>query len=325
VEVHPSADGKELEAVISVSGRAFLPKLGDTLLNARILFQFSPPADLTATTVDAKGSIREVRLARTSTSSVPGPNVRLKSRLTWELILQRRTPPPDVALPAVPAKTPEPTVANSWLTFEDPKGRFHFRHPQEFLPQNLPMLEQDDMIQLADAQAGTDEGRIITLKLQPKTGNVEEDHKNLDPESHLKDLKDEWNRSHQDVHVDTPGWLPEADWKPLGMKVYRIQAALTPKEPERRNQRIYLDHYLVQFTRNESLVVDAMTGLDDPRAFRKQVEDILKTFKLSPVNAPGAVTPRATRAPAARSPGTPPPASPPESAPVPSPARPPGP
>jgi hypothetical protein len=331
VEVRPSTDGKELVAVISVSGRALLPTIGDTLLNAQILFQFLPSADPTAPTVDARGSIREVRLARTSTSSAPGPNVRLKARLTWELILQRRPAPSAAPLPAVPEKRPEKTQDNSWLTFADPKGRFHFRHPQDFLPQKLPLLEQDDMVQLGDAQAGANEGRIITIKLQPKTGNAEEDRNSRDPAFHVKELKDEWDRSHQDVHVDPAGgWLPEADWTPSGMKVYRIQAALKPNGPEARNlQRIFLDHYLVLFTRNESLVIDAMTGQDDPRTFRKQVEEILKTFKLSPLNPPGAATPHATRAPAAPAPtpGTPPPASAsaPQPAPAPSPARPPGP
>ena len=72
------------------------------------------------------------------------------------------------------------------------------------------------------------------------------------------------------------------------MRVHRFEARLKPSGPAGKNlDRIHLDYYLVLFTGKESLVVNAMTGQSDMRAFRKQVEAILKTFRLGP-SAPSA-------------------------------------
>lgn len=307
-EVRKKPDGGGYTATIAVAGRALLPEVGETVLNAQLLFEFGPPADLDKLpTVDARGWISQVRLARTSTGTAPGSNGRLRSMLGRELVLERR-PTPDTSLPNVPEKAPEETQANSWLTYEDPRGRFHFRHPEDLLPQRLPMFEQDDMVQLGDAQAGTDEGHIVTLRLQPKSDDPAADRESRDPDFHLKSLKEDWARTRQDVLPGPTGWLPEADWAPFNMRVYRIQAALRPSQADGREaQRIYADHYLVLFSRNETLAVDAMTGQDPPTQFRETVEAMLKTFKLT--RAPG---------PARPAPATPAPAQPA------SPAQPPG-
>jgi hypothetical protein len=293
VRPEPSVNG--MVATVAVTGRAILPQSGETVLNAQVVFAFTPasgagaaaePADGGTGIVEARGAIIEVRLARASSSAVPGSNGRLRQALTWELSLQRRLGTGDPL--TVPAAAPTATEANSWLTYDDPQGRFHFRHPQDYLDQKPPFLAKDDLIQLGDSAAGSDEGRIITLRLQPKTGKPEEDKANLDPEAHVKDLNDEWLKSRQDVTRGPSGWLPDADWAPNKMRVYRIEAALRPKGPEGRNvPRIFLDYYLVVFTQNESLVVTAMTGQDPPQPFRKEVEAILRTFQLGPSKAAG--------------------------------------
>ena len=290
VDVRKAPAGDDIEAVVNVSGSAVLPQFGNTLLNAKILFQFAPPGEPAAPgkAVEARGSIREIRLARTSNSPLGGPNSRLKKSLTWEQILQRRPAPPASAgqLPTDTTAPAETTQANSWLTYNDPWGRFHFQHPQDFLRQRLPLSGQDDVIQFGDVNAGADNGRILTIRFQPPSGNPDETH----IEAHLTELRREWKESHQDVELAEPPYekLPSTVWKPLGMEVSRIQAALIPKPagPEgRKLQRINLDHYLVVFPRNVSLAIDAMTGQDQPTDFRKVVEDILKTFKLSDLNA----------------------------------------
>jgi hypothetical protein len=318
VRPEPSVNG--MVATVAVTGRAILPQTGETVLNAQVVFAFTPasgagagagaePADAATGIVEARGAIIEVRLARVSSSAVPGSNGRLRSALTWELSLQRRLGTGDPL--AVPAAAPAATEANSWLTYDDPEGRFHFRHPQDYLPQKPPFLAKDDLIQLGDSAAGSDEGRIITLRLQPKSGNPVEDRANLDPDSHVKELNDEWLKSRQDVTRGPSGWLPDADWAANKMRVYRIEAALRPKGPEGRNvPRIFLDYYLVVFTQNESLVVTAMTGQDPPLPFRKEVESILRTFQLGPSKAAGGTVAEPVAVPVPATTGTTPAAAP---------------
>lgn len=289
IDVRKDASGTESSAVIGVTGKAMLSG-GETFLNAQIIFTFAPP-DPNAPAdgaVDARGAITEVRLARSSSAAIPGSDGRLKLNLTWELTLQRARDPQGELLQA-PVTSPTPTETNSWLTYDDPKGRFHFRHPEDFLPQNLPIASQDDIIQLADSRAGANDGRVITFKYQTPTGNLQDDRNNRDPDFHVKELNDDWAGSKQDVLRGPAGWLPESEWAPYKMQVYRIEAALKPAVPEARSlQRIFLDHYLVKFAQNESLVIDAMTGQDPPTQFRQQVEAILKTFSPGPPITPGA-------------------------------------
>lgn len=299
VDVRRAPDRPEMVAVIKVTGNAKLPPNGsDTALNAQVLFKFAPPAPVLPpgagaadtpappSTVDARGAITDVRLARTSTSAVTGGNGRLRRTLTWELTLQRDLTRPGAPL-AVPPRAPAMTPANSWLTYDDPQGRFHLRHPQDMHPKVEAGPDSDGSLQLLDEHAGTLEGRVVTIVLQNKTGDPQKDRDNRDPDFHKKDLNDNWTRNRRDVLHGPSGWLPEADWSPFKMKVYRIEAAEKPSDPSARDvPRIFLDHYLILFTRDESLAVDAITGQDPPLPFRKQVEEILKTFALGPSTGP---------------------------------------
>ena len=149
------------------------------------------------------------------------------------------------------------------------------------------LTEKDDIVQLGDPHTGENQGRVLTIKLQPKTGDAATDRNNRDADFQLRNLKEEWTQNGQDVLLGPTAWLPDAEWNPLKMRVYRIEAALKPGGAAGKNvQRIYLDHYLVLFTQNQSLVVEAMTGQDSPVPFRKQVEEILKTYRLAPSRPP---------------------------------------
>jgi len=290
LNVRQAPAGPDYIALIGVTGRASLPPRGaETRLNAQVVFTFSPPraaaadaAGSASGAVDARGAITDVRLARMSTAALPNSNGRLRNSFTWELTLQRQLSPPGEPL-ALPATPPVATEANSWLTYDDPRGRFHFRHPQDLIPRRDPELDQDNTVQLLDEKAGVAVGRVLTIQLQAKTGNPEADKKTRDPDTHSKELTEEWARNRQDVLPGPKGWLPEADWSPSKMKVFRIEAALKTEGPTSKTfPRIYLDHYLVLFSQNESLKVDAMTPQDPPLPFRNQVEEILKTFRLKP-------------------------------------------
>ena len=216
---------------------------------------------------------------------MPGGNGRLRRTLTWELTLQRDLINPGDPL-TVPAQPPAPTVGQLVADLRRPQGPFPIPPPPGHAPQGRHRPRERRHLQLLDEHAGTLEGRVITIVLQNKTGDPEKDRNIRDPEFHKKDLNENWARNRRDVLHGPAGWLPEADWAPYKMKVYRIEAAEKPSGTAARDvPRIFLDHYLILFSQNESLAVNAITGQDPPFPFRKQVEDILKTFVLSPATA----------------------------------------
>jgi hypothetical protein len=286
-DVHKNASGNDFVAVIGVKGHAMLPMTGDTMINAQLTFTFAAPGDPpqgSDGTIDAKGAITELRLSRSSSSPLPGAGGRLKQTLTWERTLQRQLGVSGAPL-QIPSSQPTPNQANSWLTYDDPAGRFHFRHPQEFLPNPNPKDlagEDDDAVELVDMHATADEGSAVSLTLLPKTGDPAEDRKLRDPEFHIKRLNDQWKQLKQDIYPGPTGWLPESEWSASKMKVYRIEGALRPSDARAKtSKRIFADFYIAVFGQNECLIVTSTTGQDPPLAFRKQVEEILKTFQLA--------------------------------------------
>jgi hypothetical protein len=296
VDVRKAEKGTDLVAVIGVSGRALMPPNGaDHLLNAQVLFTFSPPQAGSPTTIvptapangviDARGAITEVRLAKSSTSAV-APNSRLRRILTHELTLQRqfKTSSDPIALPK---DAPVPSEANSWLTIDDPLGHFHFRHPQTLLFNPQPAKEGGvDLIAMGAPGEGFD--KVLSVVYQAPTGDQAKDRENRDPEFHLKELTQTWADQRRDVIRGPRGWLPDAEWAPNKMRVYRIEAAFktggtsAPKD----SQRIFFDYYLILTNRNESLVATSMTVQDPPIKFRNEVEDILHTIQPGPSTTP---------------------------------------
>ena len=56
-------------------------------------------------------------------------------RVEQQVVLDRKLGGPGpVVRGEAPTSTPAATVANSWLTYTDPQGRFTFQHPQDLLP-----------------------------------------------------------------------------------------------------------------------------------------------------------------------------------------------
>jgi hypothetical protein len=293
-DVRKSPKGTDQVAVIGVSGRAQLPPKGASHeLVAQILFTFpppTPPAEGKGDVVEAPGAITDLRLALTSASAVPGSNGRLRMTYTNELILERQLNPAGVAPLIAQATPPAPTEANSWLTYNDPDGRFHFRHPQDYLVDEQAAVEDEnnDAVILKDHPTGRTLPTAIRIELIPKTGNAETDRNQRDPDFYVKQLNDVWNEDRIDVLHGPSAWLPESEWWPFKMKVFRIEAALKSGGAAGRNEsRVFFDRYIVLFSRNECLVVTATTPKDPPLPFRKQVEDILKTFQLDGATKPG--------------------------------------
>jgi hypothetical protein len=170
-------------------------------------------------------------------------------------------------------------VENSWVTYVDPRKRFTFQHPQTFRPDPSSGAESVELIRMRPE--GPD---AIGIQIQPRTGDPDADRRNLDPEFHRKDLIERWRQDREDVLVGTTGWLPEADWKPAGMKAHRLEAAvrIATGRAGVRERRAHLDYYLVLTGRPESLVVTARTVQDPPTEFRKEAEDVIRTFRFGP-------------------------------------------
>jgi hypothetical protein len=239
---------------------------------------------------EAKGFISKISLAQETVSLLSENDGRFKQSIRRELRLERRLSTPGGATLEVPSPSPAPSVENSWLIYDDPEGRFHLLHPQE-----MKVVRQypDGGIDLLDRRP--DGQDVVTVNLMPKSGDPERDRVASDPIQEKKRLDDEWKRRGEKVLPGTAGWLPEADWSKLKRKVFRIEAALMSQEDPSAppSGRIYLDHYIVQFNRNETLKVRAMTTRDPHVPFRDNAESLIRSFELGPSDSslPAAPTP----------------------------------
>jgi hypothetical protein len=317
IKVYKAGPGTALTAVIGVSGQLDMKRAGSCAFNAHIYFTFEPPlapapatgavakatgsragaARRTEGIEDARGQIDQVLMALTADNDLRGSDGRLKEHLTKEVFLQRRpfvsapnpaagsAPVPPLDLPQT---APVADEANSWLTYDDSMGRFHFRHPQELtLALGGPM--DVNAVELVDPQmSGTD---ALWIHLEPNTGGPDLTRAKRDPENRRRELYATWEKTKQDVIPGSADWLPKAEWAPLKREVYRIEAAL------RRDfdpPRVYTDWYLVLFDgRKETIVVEAMTVQDPHQNFRKKAENVIRSFAFGPAE------PRAKPVPAA--------------------------
>lgn len=305
VEVRKNGAGPSMVAVVGVKGQAVIPE-GPSGINANIQFTFLPsegatpsaartygetpnekasgtpasPGARAEAATDAKGYISKVSLAQEVTVSLPGNDGRLRQTVRLERVLERRPvgQAGEVAgLLEVPTPDPVADVSNSWLIYDDPQGRFHLLHPQELRVDAYP----DGGIDLIDRRP---DGRdVITIGLSAKPQDAQRDPNSTDPNQVKKQLEDQWKQRGEKVVPGPSGWLPESEWSPLKRRVYRIEAALIPEgDRAPAGGRIYLDHYMVLFTRNEVLTVAAMTTRDPHAKFRETAESVIKSFEFGP-------------------------------------------
>lgn len=316
VQVARAPEGPTLTATIRVAGAVTLDE-GQGIVEARITFEFEPPAAPPAAEplaaagrrgaadaardagiIEAIGHIAKVQMRRQLTAPLED-EPRLQRIITKDLVLHRRRAAghPGGADPApliVPDRLPAADELNSWLLYDDPEDRFHLRHPQQ-----LAVTEG-----LGDAivfQYVRPDGRADTLIVGdiPKAKDAAEDRKWNDPQAFVKFIKDGATRMGFDVINGPMGYLPDGEWAPLKRRVYRYEAGL--KRPDA--SRVYLDAYLVLFSRGDHFVVRALTEHNDHVTFRDQVEKVIRSLELggSPATAPGAPEqPRNTPPAAAR-------------------------
>ena len=305
LEVRKSGSGPSMVAVIGVKGQLVVSQ-GPSGINARLQFTFLPsevtapprahtdgettkekasgtpasPGGRVEAAIDAKGYISKISMAQEITVPLPGNDGRLKQNVRRELVLERHVGQSGelTVLLEVPNPEPDANVSNSWLIYDDPQGRFHLLHPQDLRVANS---YPDGGIDLLERRP--DGQDAIQVGLNPKTQDPQRDHLAADPFQEKKQLEDEWKRRGEKVVPGPSGWLPEAHWSQFKRKVFRIEAALIPaSNGTPSNERIYLDRYLVQFTRNEVLRVTAMTTRDPHVQFREAAESIIKSFEFGP-------------------------------------------
>ena len=158
IEVRKSQTGSALTAVIGVKG-TFVFSDRPTAVNAQLDFTFepavSPPAPSplpirrksprnnrlartrpkpgpSSGVIEARGYISKIRMAIEFSVAMQGNDGRFKQISTRRMLLERRTDnQAEGGNLSVPAPLPTETMENSWLSYEDAQGRFHFRHPQE--------------------------------------------------------------------------------------------------------------------------------------------------------------------------------------------------
>jgi hypothetical protein len=317
IEVHKGASALGLTAVIDITGEF---TVSDRLsrVKARIDFDFDPtavgPARVATgtspksagasgksaeTIIKAKGWVSHLALGQTFLNFIPDTDDRLKVTADYKLNVWRRRLPsaPNAAGGAqgVPLSVPDPAPTanedNSWLTYDDPMGRFRFRHPQDLRLE--PGMVDPNIVGLIDRQFH--KNCALSIWLLPKEANTERD-----PEFHRRSLYSMWEKQNKEVVGDSVGWLPEADWKPRKRKVHRIEAAVREMGAAANAPRIYWDNYLVLFDTNQTVVVTARTD-EDHLQFRDQSEAVIKSLELAPSEGQPK-GPAATQAPAPKPP-----------------------
>jgi hypothetical protein len=196
---------------------------------------------------------------------------------------ERGTP---VAPLVVPVPMPQATKDNSWVIFEHADKHFQFRHPQELILRaqggGPGVLE----IHFADDRPTGKAALSVVLPIKT-TGSASDDFAH-DPASLKKNLEAKWASTGVVVTKGQAEWLPEDDWKDLKRRVYRIETSLKPEGDDRP---VFADHYFVEFSRTQHIIVIAYTERADHVAYRTQAEDLIRSFQFgtadkSPVQQP---------------------------------------
>jgi hypothetical protein len=285
LSVAPAPDGGRQVATIGLGG-SVATDLGQTLVNARILYTFAPVEPRKAPArrfrdegpvedgevLEGVGGITEVRLAQDSTWR--GDEQTLPRTVKRRLVLQRRWPGQGAPL-ALPEKRPVATPENSWVVSIAPGGKFHLKHPHEMTPDYQFFVQPNQLGLRAPDNAPP---ALVVFELlegeQPR------------PDAIFETMIQEKRQGGFQVLETAPAHLPSGAFP--GMDVYRREAAVTaPAAAGSANiPRQHFVGYVAQFPRNLTLTVRASTLDDRPNAFRDQVESMLKTFRLGPPGAP---------------------------------------
>jgi len=303
--VDKAADGTAMTAIIDIEGVLDFEEGAEGAVRARLWFVFEPlrvgagaaepsgaatpspkrAAARDAGLIEARGHVSKLVMSVRKSSPIDKDG-RLQHIQTGELHLERRPAPAQVEPLAVPKEPPAPDETNSWIVYDDPQGRFHFRHPQGFGLQ-LPGMAPDEIIMAQPLRNGNSD--VFHLTVVPK------EQWKSDPQAFVRDMKQASAEKGLELVQGPAGWLPEQEWAPLKRRVYRVQTAIKPDdrgEAPRGAPRGYLDAYQIQFTRGDTFHLRAMTDREDHSVVRDQAEKLIRTLDLGP-SAPGMAGPPA--------------------------------
>jgi hypothetical protein len=300
LKVLRSSDGQSLVAQIGVTGKFDLDG-NPSAFNARIDFTFEPPGfalpppgkEGATKVVEAAGRITQALLSHATTVDQPDTDGRLKMDVTYELVLERRRLPQAregeksaaVAPLVIPVPAPKATKENSWVTYEDAAGRFLFRHPQELLlhDKQIPNLPA---VQLADVRPNG--AALLGIVLPSARGDTERDLRFRDSTHFQKAIEDQFAPTKDGITWGSADWLADEDWAVKKRKVFRMEGAL-----KREGQPpVYIDFYLIHDDNAlKSFSVEAWMGREGHITYRKQVEDVIRSFQWGPAEKrpPGSV------------------------------------
>ncbi len=276
--------GPTLQAILAVTGKIQTP-LAETLVNAEVAFTFAVPRpgdDAKKagapggddSLIDVRGAVTDLRLARVAQGTVPAApgGQPQKFRAEQQVVLMRKLGGLGPVVRGIaPTTTPPATVANSWLTYTDPKGRFSFQHPQDLLPPNRGQTSPGGNSNTIFLTKGGPDGRDLV--------QIEVFGERREPQALKDSLNVTWKRYQAEVIPGGEEWLPSLDWP--SSKVYRIEAALKPPLRGPRAPRIHFDAYLLQLADDSSMTVIATTTRDAVPSYRRDIEQMLKTIRLS--------------------------------------------
>ena len=291
ISVTKASTGSSLVAKIDVSGH-FNVGANPSAFHAQIDFSFEPigislPARGAAGTdkvVVATGRITQVLASHKATTELPEAAGRAKGVVIHEVVLQRR-PIPTVAAagetPIAPLEIPDPAPVankeNSWVVFDDPAGRFHFRHPQELIVNQAAMADAY-VVPLEDNL--TNPTWRVALHFPTSRGDTPKDEPFRDIAHFQAGMEKQFAKAKDLMTWGTAGVLDGEDWKALNRKVYRSEVAFRSKEGDRA---IYADFYLaMELTGMKRFSLESWTERPDHVECRKQAEDIIRTVQFGP-------------------------------------------
>ncbi len=269
----PKGGGGKITAVMEIAGR-LAGANSEVGLRARVHFAYDPPppggGKAGGDTIDAVGAIVKLSMGQSEDAGLTARDDRLRSKTVRQLVLERRFGAgAEVPLLEIPDPPPKATPENSWITFADPNERFSFRHPQE--------------LRLVTGGLGASPDSLFLIRTSPELGDLSVKlffmaKVQLKPD-------DAFRQIFKAVREERRLGLQQGEYRTLNWKGKRVlhkEATLKPPGPADAEgaRAVTLDAYLIQFAQDASLIVEATTSQDPPADDRKEVEEMLKTFRV---------------------------------------------
>lgn len=259
-----------LIAEFAIAGKAVRIDGGEVALNARMEFEFTPAqvhAVDSTELMNAYGAV--TRLSLGLSQSMPGPRRGDPATIIKRQLTLERKVTGDAPSLETPATPPVPTIENSWLVFDNPKGGWRIRHPQDFQVQGNPETGGVDLV--AHREAGAE---VISLKPEAKG--------KLDPEALRRDRIDRWKKENMVAKPGALSNLAPNQWPGVAAPS-RFQATITPGSRGRDAEDappINFWGYILNYTDPPmGLYAEVMSVDPEPEAFAKEAEMILRTFQ----------------------------------------------